>query len=124
MALASKAAPTPARRLALLPGSRLPEALHNLELMLQMLALLPVELRRPAGLVVELALVAELKLEAIASMARPHGWQLEPAPGASVPPWRSSISSTGSSSRARTGWRRCSDGCCAGAAAWPTGRKG
>jgi uncharacterized protein (TIGR03492 family) len=71
-----------ARRLALLPGSRLPEALHNLELMLQMLALLPVELRRPGGLVVELALVAELELEAIASMARPHGWQLEPAPGA------------------------------------------
>ena len=74
----------PARRLALLPGSRLPEALHNLELMLQMLALLPAELRRPAGLVVELALVAELELEAIASMARPHGWQLEPAPGASA----------------------------------------
>ncbi len=74
----------PARRLALLPGSRLPEALHNLELMLQMLALLPVELRRPGGLVVELALVAELELEAIASMARPHGWQLEPAPGASA----------------------------------------
>jgi len=72
----------PARRLALLPGSRLPEALHNLELMLQMLALLPAELRQPGGLVVELALVPELELEAIASMARPHGWQLEPAPGA------------------------------------------
>jgi hypothetical protein len=74
---------TPARRLALLPGSRLPEALHNLELMLQMLALLPAELRRPGGLVVELALVQELELEAIAAMARPHGWQLEQAPGAS-----------------------------------------
>ena len=73
----------PARRLALLPGSRLPEALHNLELMLQMLALLPAELRRPEGLVVELALVQELELEAIAAMARPQGWQLEQAPGAS-----------------------------------------
>ena len=74
----------PARRLALLPGSRLPEALHNLELMLQMLALLPAELRQPGGLVVELALVPELELGAIAAMARPHGWQLEPAPGASA----------------------------------------
>ena len=74
----------PARRLALLPGSRLPEALHNLELMLQMLALLPAELRQPGGLVVELALVAELELGAIAAIARPHGWQLEPAPGASA----------------------------------------
>jgi hypothetical protein len=74
----------PARRLALLPGSRLPEALHNLELMLQMLALLPAELRQPGGLVVELALVPELALEAIASMARPHGWQLEQTPGASA----------------------------------------
>ena len=80
---ASAAAP-PARRLALLPGSRLPEALHNLELMLQMLALLPAELRQPGGLVVELALVPELELGAIAAMARPHGWQLEPAPGASA----------------------------------------
>lgn len=75
---------TPARRLALLPGSRLPEALHNLELMLQMLALLPAELRQPGGLVVELALVPELELGAIAAMARPYGWQLEPAPGAST----------------------------------------
>ena len=74
----------PARRLALLPGSRLPEALHNLELMLQMLALLPAELRQPGGLVVELALVQELELEAIASMARPHGWQLEQLPGATA----------------------------------------
>ena len=74
---------TRARRLALLPGSRLPEALHNLELMLQMLALLPAELRRPGGLVVELALVQELELGAIAAMARPHGWQLEQAPGGS-----------------------------------------
>ena len=80
---ASAAAP-PARRLALLPGSRLPEALHNLELMLQMLALLPAELRQPGGLVVELALVPELELGAIAAMARPNGWQLEPAPGASA----------------------------------------
>ena len=50
--------------------------------MLQMLALLPAELRQPGGLVVELALVPELELEAIASMARPHGWQLEQTPGA------------------------------------------
>ncbi len=71
-----------ARRLALLPGSRLPEALQNLELMLQMLALLPAELRQPGRLLVEVALVPELGLEAIASMARPHGWQLEEAPGA------------------------------------------
>jgi uncharacterized protein (TIGR03492 family) len=74
----------PARRLALLPGSRLPEALQNLELMLQMLALLPAELRQPGRLLVEVALVPELGLEAIASMARPHGWQLEEAPGATA----------------------------------------
>jgi uncharacterized protein (TIGR03492 family) len=52
--------------------------------MLQMLALLPAELRQPGGLVVELALVPELELEAIASMARPHGWQLEQVPGATA----------------------------------------
>jgi uncharacterized protein (TIGR03492 family) len=75
-----------ARRLALLPGSRLPEALQNLELMLQMLALLPAELRQPGRLLVEVALVPELGLEAIASMARPHGWQLEEAPGATASP--------------------------------------
>ena len=75
-----------ARRLALLPGSRLPEALHNLELMLQMLALLPAELRQPGRLQVEVALVPELELEAIASMARPHGWRLEQAPGATASP--------------------------------------
>lgn len=73
-----------ARRLALLPGSRLPEALQNLELMLQMLALLPAELRQPGLLLVEVALVPELGLEAIASMARPHGWRLEQAPGATA----------------------------------------
>ena len=73
-----------ARRLALLPGSRLPEALQNLELMLQMLALLPAELRQPGRLLVEVALVPELGLEAIASMARPHGWRLEQAPGATA----------------------------------------
>jgi uncharacterized protein (TIGR03492 family) len=75
-----------ARRLALLPGSRLPEALQNLELMLQMLALLPAELRQPGRLLVEVALVPELGLEAIASMARLHGWQLEEAPGATASP--------------------------------------
>jgi uncharacterized protein (TIGR03492 family) len=75
-----------ARRLALLPGSRLPEALQNLELMLQMLALLPAELRQPGRLLVEVALVPELGLEAIASMARPHGWRLEQAPGATASP--------------------------------------
>jgi uncharacterized protein (TIGR03492 family) len=73
-----------ARQLALLPGSRLPEALQNLELMLQMLALLPAELRQPGRLQVEVALVPELGLEAIAGMASPHGWRLEQAPGATA----------------------------------------
>jgi uncharacterized protein (TIGR03492 family) len=39
--------PAPAQWLGLLPGSRLPEALHNLELMLEVLAQLPVHLQQP-----------------------------------------------------------------------------
>ena len=64
-----------AQRLALLPGSRLPEALRNLELMLRLLALLPEPLRRPGRLEVAAALVRDLTAEAIASAARPLGWQ-------------------------------------------------
>ena len=64
------------QRLALLPGSRLPEALRNLELMLRLLALLPEPLRRPERLEVDAALVRDLTSDSIESMARPLGWEL------------------------------------------------
>ena len=66
------------QHLALLPGSRLPEALRNLELMLGLLALLPEPLRSSERLEVDAALVRDLTSERIQSMARPLGWQLLP----------------------------------------------
>ena len=65
------------QHLALLPGSRLPEALHNLGLMLQLLAALPEVWRRPGQLSLAVALVSELAAEQIAAMAAPLGWQLQ-----------------------------------------------
>lgn len=66
----------------LLPGSRLPEALGNLERMLRVLARLPQPLHQPGALRLQAALVGALQAEAVASMAAPHGWRLEPARGA------------------------------------------
>ncbi len=65
------------QRLALLPGSRLPEAARNLELMLRLLAYLPKSLRQPSRLRVEAALVRQLNTEIVGSLATPLGWQLK-----------------------------------------------
>ena len=65
------------QRLALLPGSRLPEAARNLELMLGLLALLSESLRQPRRIHVEAALVRQLNAEIVGSLATPLGWQLE-----------------------------------------------
>jgi uncharacterized protein (TIGR03492 family) len=59
--------------LALLPGSRMPEALHNLGLMLQVVSRL-----RSQNLRIQAALVSSLTAEAIEAMAAPLGWQLDP----------------------------------------------
>jgi uncharacterized protein (TIGR03492 family) len=78
----------PARpSLALLPGSRLPEALGNLERLLGVLPLLPQHLRQPHRLTLRAALVADLQPEAIARLAGPLGWRLgSPRPGHSDDP--------------------------------------
>ena len=60
--------------LALLPGSRMPEALHNLALMLQVVSRLPSQ-----NLRIQAALVSSLTAEAIEAMAAPLGWQLDPS---------------------------------------------
>jgi len=60
--------------LALLPGSRMPEALHNLALMLQVVSRLPGQ-----NLRIQVALVSSLTAEAIEAMAAPLGWQLDPS---------------------------------------------
>ena len=68
------AQPTPqGQSLALLPGSRMPEALHNLGLMLQVVSRLPGQ-----NLRIQAALVSSLTAEAIEAMAAPLGWQLDP----------------------------------------------
>lgn len=61
--------------LGLLPGSRLPEALANLLLMLAVLCRLPPESTRHLRLLT--ALVPSLTPEAIATAAYPQGWRLE-----------------------------------------------
>ena len=67
--------PTPqSQSLALLPGSRMPEALHNLGLMLQVVSRLPGK-----NLRIQAALVSSLTAEAIEAMAAPLGWQLDPS---------------------------------------------
>ena len=66
----------PLQRLGLLPGSRLPEALQNLELMLQVLERLPLELRRPARLGLHAALVGKLTPQEVAPLASGRGWRL------------------------------------------------
>ena len=80
-AISAPAGPAaPAQQLALLPGSRLPEALQNLSLMLQLLAVLPEAWRQPGRLCLAVALVPELTAAPIAAMAAPLGWQLSAAP--------------------------------------------
>lgn len=82
--VAQEALPTPVPgipvrpTLTLLPGSRLPEALRNLERMLQMLPLLPWKLRQPSALTLHVALVGDLRPEAIDRLAGPLGWRLDP----------------------------------------------
>ena len=63
--------------LALVPGSRLPEAARNFALMLRVLALLPEEWARSQPLRLRAALVAELDSSCVAKLAGPLGWRLE-----------------------------------------------
>ena len=65
--------------LALLPGSRMPEALQNLALMLQVVSRLPIALHEGQNLRIQAALVTSLTAEAIEAMAAPLGWQLDPS---------------------------------------------
>jgi uncharacterized protein (TIGR03492 family) len=73
--------PAPAQRLGLLPGSRLPEALHNLELMLAVLAQLPEHLQQPDQLGLSAALVGGLGPEEVAPLASRLGWRLDSEAG-------------------------------------------
>ena len=66
--------------LGLLPGSRLPEALSNLLLLLEVLCRLPPEWQGRLRLLA--ALVPSLAPESIARAAAPHGWTLTPPSGA------------------------------------------
>ena len=71
------------QNLALFPGSRMPEALHNLALMLQVVSRLPSALhegqQQGPQLRIQAALVSSLTAEAIEAMAAPLGWQLDPS---------------------------------------------
>ncbi|MFZ9166715.1 lipid-A-disaccharide synthase-related protein [Vulcanococcus sp.] len=67
----------PQQRLGLLPGSRLPEALHNLELMLRVLERLPESLRPANRLGLHAALVGALTPQEVAPLASRLGWRLE-----------------------------------------------
>ncbi|MCP9917803.1 lipid-A-disaccharide synthase-related protein [Cyanobium sp. ATX 6F1] len=75
--LEAPGAPPAAQRLGLLPGSRLPEAERNLELMLQVLTRLAAPLRQAETLALEAALVGELSLESVKALAEPLGWRLD-----------------------------------------------
>ena len=75
------APPAPAQRMGLLPGSRLPEALHNLELMLEVLAQLPEHLQQPEQLGLSAALVGRLGPEEVAPLASRLGWRLDSVAG-------------------------------------------
>lgn len=65
------------RQLALVPGSRLPEAAHNFALMLRVLALLPQAEARSQPLRLRAALISELTSSCVAKLAGPLGWRLE-----------------------------------------------
>ena len=66
----------PLQRLGLLPGSRLPEATANLELMLRVLERLPKTLHQPARLGLHAALVGKLTPQEVAPVASRLGWRL------------------------------------------------
>ena len=66
----------PLQRLGLLPGSRLPEATANLELMLRVLERLPEALHQPARLGLHAALVGKLTPQEVAPVASRLGWRL------------------------------------------------
>lgn len=68
---------TGARLLGLLPGSRLPEALRNLELMLKVLVRLPPSWQQRQRLELVAALVKDLQRELVAQCAAPLGWTLQ-----------------------------------------------
>ncbi|MCT0217634.1 lipid-A-disaccharide synthase-related protein [Synechococcus sp. CS-1329] len=76
--LEASPAGAPIPRLGLLPGSRLPEALRNVELMLQVLTRLPEHLQTSGGLRLNAALVGAIDAAAVARLSRPLGWSLEP----------------------------------------------
>jgi len=63
--------------LGLLPGSRLPEAAANLELMLQVLGRLPAPLQGAGALRIRAALVGDLNAERVGQLAAAHQWDLE-----------------------------------------------
>jgi uncharacterized protein (TIGR03492 family) len=65
----------------LLPGSRLPEALQNLELMLRVLERLPEQLRPAERLGLHAALVGKLTPQEVAPLASRLGWKLELSQG-------------------------------------------
>lgn len=65
------------QQLALVPGSRLPEAAHNFALMLRVLALLPQAGARSQPLRLRAALISELTSSYVAKLAAPLGWRLE-----------------------------------------------
>jgi len=71
---------------AVLPGSRLPEALGNLILLLGVLERLPAATAGPGGEpILRAALVAALEPAAIAAAAAPLGWRFVAGDGAEVP---------------------------------------
>jgi uncharacterized protein (TIGR03492 family) len=77
----------PAPLLALFPGSRLPEALTNLQLMLQVLSQLPAPWRSRGSLRLQAALVSSLDRPRLLAMAEPLGWRpLEIGPEQQAPP--------------------------------------
>ncbi|KKZ13235.1 MAG: hypothetical protein TE42_01010 [Candidatus Synechococcus spongiarum SP3] len=78
-AVGVSAAPLPSLyhpRVGLLPGSRLPEALNNLALMLTMLAHLPRRLNG-SSLGLAAALVKEITVDHLATVAAQQGWRLQ-----------------------------------------------
>jgi len=73
---------TARQTLTILPGSRLPEALRNLERLLGLLSRLPQRLQQPQRLALQAALVSSLDAERIGRLADPLGWRLQPGRGA------------------------------------------
>lgn len=67
--------------LAVLPGSRLPEALRNLERLLGLLSRLPEQLQQPQRLALRAALVSGLDAERVGRLAAPQGWRLQAGQG-------------------------------------------